>query len=147
MSEVGMAIGHEDGRLLGENKSLNQLAKEIHENAVAHGWWEGRRTFAEVLALCHSELSEALEEYRDGKPMLYCEGGYAMNEKCRSGKKCSPECFRGNIKPEGVAVEMADCMIRILDWCGREGIDIDAIMKLKMEYNRTRAYKHGGKRL
>ena len=41
---------------------LNELAKEIHENAKAHGWWEKNRTLPEVLALCHSELSEALEE-------------------------------------------------------------------------------------
>lgn len=105
---------------------LNELAKEIHENAVAHGWWDEPRSFGEVDALCHSELSEALEEHRKG---------YAPDE-----------IYYGyNGKPEGIAVEMADCMIRILDWFGKENIDVDKIMRLKMEYNKTRPYRHGGK--
>lgn len=71
-----------------------ELIKEIHENAVAHGWWEGERKIDEIYALIHSELSEALEEYRSGKEMIYYVDG----------------------KPEGIAVELADAVIRILDY-------------------------------
>lgn len=49
-------------------------------------------------------------------------------------------------KPEGVAVELADCMIRILDYCGHAGIDIEEAIRIKHEYNKTRPYRHGGKK-
>lgn len=120
-----------------ELSGLNELARDIHENAKAHGWWDENRSFPEVVALCHSELSEALEEYRNRKPPVYFKeaNGFEVSEL---------QEWRGE-KPEGIAVEMADCIIRILDWCGREGIDIDAIIRMKHEYNTTRPYKHGGK--
>ena len=104
--------------------TLNELAKEIHANAVAHGWWDDPRTFGEVVALCHSELSEALEADRAGEPVVYTDD-------------------KG--KPEGTAVEMIDCMIRILDWCGYAGIDVDTVIADKHEYNKSRPYKHGKK--
>lgn len=109
-------------------KSINELAKEIHKNAVNHGWWDEERSFPEIIALCHSELSEALEEYRDGHPNIY----FSISSDRE--------------KPEGIAVEMADCIIRILDWCGKEGIDIENIIKVKHDYNLDRPYKHGGKK-
>ena len=132
--------------------TLNELAKEIHENSVAHGWYEPPRSFGEIVALCHSELSEALEEYRAKKPMVYCaehkcgenESGDDMNV-CLDCYHKRAESDETMFKPEGIAVEMADCLIRILDWCGSEGVDIDEIVRIKNAYNRTRPYKHGGK--
>ena len=40
---------------------INELTKEVHDNAVNHGWWEEERSFGDLIALCHSELSEALK--------------------------------------------------------------------------------------
>lgn len=100
---------------------LNDYAKEIHANAVRHGWWDKERSFGEIVALCHSELSEALEAARNKESDLW------YNDD----------------KPEGVAVEMVDCIIRILDWFGEQGIDPEPVMKEKMAYNETRPYKHG----
>jgi NTP pyrophosphatase (non-canonical NTP hydrolase) len=60
--------------------------------------------------------------------------------------KTNVDLFRG-FKPEGIASEMADCIIRILDYCAYEGIDIEQAIQLKHEYNKTRPYRHGGKRI
>lgn len=129
---------------------INEFAKEVHQNAKGHGWWDEERSFGDIIALCHSELSEALEEYRNGKPLLYgkTDGkcGNCISDICDcEDLRDTPECKK--YKPEGIAVELADCIIRILDYCGKEGIDIEAILKLKHEYNKTRPYKHGGKKI
>lgn len=135
--------------------NMNELAKEIHENAVAHGWWEEERSFGEIVALCHSELSEALEEYRAGRPNEWhgCTEG-DLGLRCEPTDECDclmfgeeSDCKYRDHKPEGIAVEMADCLIRILDWFGKEGLDVDRIIREKMEYNKSRPYRHGGKKL
>lgn len=51
-----------------------------------------------------------------------------------------------NGKPEGIPIELADVIIRVLDYCGYAGIDIDAAISQKHEYNKTRPYRHGGKK-
>lgn len=39
--------------------------------------------------------------------------------------------------------EIADTFIRLFDLCGAMNIDIEPFIKAKMEYNKTREYKHG----
>lgn len=119
---------------------LNELAKEVHQNAVEHGWWEEERSFCEIIALCHSELSEALEEFRNGNKPSEIYWNFNRNTKAQYRK-----IDIGVEKPEGIAIELVDCIIRILDYCGKEGIDIDEAIKIKHEYNKTRPYRHGGK--
>ena len=104
---------------------LNDLAQDIYNTAVTHGWWDKERSFGEIIALCHSELSEALEEFRNGRPFYYEKDG----------------------KPEGIATEMADCIIRILDWACHEDVDMDEVITKKMQYNEGRDYRHGNKKL
>lgn len=87
--------------------TITEWAKEIHENAVAHGWWETERSTGEVIALIHSELSEALEEARDNRPMMYVLGP--------NGEEICTPCYFNGRKPEGIAVELADAVIRVLD--------------------------------
>ena len=126
---------------------LNKLAKEIHETAVGHGWWENPPSFGETVALCHSELSEALEEYRAGRPMVYADRVIVKTDDWEMQRETDLNKFSPNDKPEGIAVEMADCLIRILDWAAYAGVDMDAIVRAKMAYNETRPYRHGGKKL
>lgn len=39
---------------------INDMVKDVHETAVQHGWWDKPPEFGTLIALCHSELSEAL---------------------------------------------------------------------------------------
>ena len=117
--------------------NYNDLAKEIHENAVAHGWWTPEPGFAESIAMIHSELSEALEEYRSGKPNIWFAciptdvfAGCRNMTHCESKRsnlgcvKTEAGCRYKHEKPEGIAVELADAVMRILDFCGRYELDI-----------------------
>lgn len=127
--------------------TINEFAAEVHKNAVEHGWWEGERTFPEIVALIHSEVSEALEEYRDGKPLLYfpCNAGGVCCEEDGSAhcgsRPYDPEnpnarCSAQSKKPEGIAAELADVIIRVLDYCAYAGIDIENVLEVKHEYNK-----------
>lgn len=44
--------------------TISELQQEVHQTAKEHGWWEEPPSFPEIIALIHSEASEALEEYR-----------------------------------------------------------------------------------
>jgi len=112
-----------------EYKSINEWTKEIHQLAKEKGWYEKERNFGEVIALIHSELSEALEEARKGSMTTYFE----VNEA---------DCKE---KPAGVYVELIDAIIRILDYLGSKNVDVEELIKLKHEYNKTRPRKHGKK--
>lgn len=107
---------------------IRALQAAVHANAVSKGWYENPPTFAELLMLVVSEASEALEDYRNGLPITenhYKDGG----------------------KPCGIPSELADIVIRVLDMCGYYGIDLAAAIQEKHEYNKTRQYRHGGKKL
>ena len=186
---------------------LKALQREAHAIAKDHGWWDEERTFGDLIALVHSELSEALEAYRkhgfrDWRSHTYSDG---FVDEYPQGEK-----------PEGVAYELADVVIRVADmyehygvdggvidrhlanlrvvmsdppldktfgeritvlhnWVSHAGqidydqgqwsaylgavvfqvermaahygIDLDAAIEAKMEHNRTRSYRHGGKTL
>lgn len=125
--------------------NVNEFAKDVHENAVAHGWWDTARSFPEVAALIHSEVSEALEEWRDGNPAIYgCCG--IPGAVCEFEGACDKGEKTGTCKPEGVAVELCDAVIRIFDYLAYLGVDVEAVLTAKLEYNKGREYRHGGKR-
>jgi NTP pyrophosphatase (non-canonical NTP hydrolase) len=103
---------------------LNDLATEVIEINKANGWrvtqphewFDDPYKIPAILALIHSEVSEALE-------------GFRHDDK------------------ENFAEELADIVIRVLDLAGGLGIDLDREIHVKMEKNRERGYRHGGKRV
>lgn len=123
--------------------NINDLVLEVHNNAKEHGWWNGpERTFGELIALCHSELSEALEEFRNGYD--FKQTYYSFGRQCQT----NIPSYRNSVKidkPEGIPSELADVVIRIMDMCGHYGIDLEKAIMEKHEYNKSRPYKHGGK--
>lgn len=134
---------------------LQRIAKRINEIARDHGFYadnegnEVKRNFGEVIALMHSELSEALEEHRSGNPLVYFAHDHDREGEgidWVSGPEGFP-CENCLPKPEGAAIEMIDCVIRVLDTLYEmlKGTDmtIDDVIQIKMAFNANRPYKHG----
>lgn len=124
--------------------NLNEWANEIHQNAVNHGFWEPKPDFNTSLMLIVGELAEAMEEHRAGRPMEY-KKCIATGDVCIKMPVLCDGCMAHRMprKPEGIAVEMIDALIRILDWCGAEGLDVERLVQEKHKYNKSRPYKHG----
>lgn len=119
--------------LLVENETaIGNVMREVHRTATEKGWYEQERGFPELIALVHSELSEALEAYWDWGLSQDAYLHFVDDEK-------------GDSKPEGIAAELADVIIRVCDMCQHLGIPLEEALKVKMAYNRTRSYRHGGK--
>lgn len=104
---------------------------------------------AERLCLIHSEISEALEAVRDKNPHVYYSHTTEEYGSCISDQ---PELQWPDYsvtlgKPDGLGVELADAVIRIGDLCEILGIDLEECIQIKTEYNKGRAYRHGGRTL
>jgi NTP pyrophosphatase (non-canonical NTP hydrolase) len=126
--------------------NIRELQDRAHTHAAEKGFWDDynvtiakclldknpemvepiRAAFiGQKLALIHSEVTEALEEVREGNySATHSPGG----------------------KPEGLPSELADVVIRVADLCGALNIDLQATIEEKLAYNAAaRGHKHGKK--
>lgn len=133
-------------------RRFSDVQEAVHRMAKEKGWWDrpeilekavtalhqsqalnpielahlaalGDRNTGEALALMHSEISEALEVFRKDPGL--------KDAKC-------PDHL-------AVEVELADCIIRIMDFAGANGLDIAGAICAKVNFNATRPHRHGKK--
>lgn len=101
---------------------IETLQTKCFQNSVNAGWHSDletgkplKRNKLELIALMHSELSEALEAIRKD-----------LNDDKLPHRK-------------GEEVELADCIIRIMDYAGLYELDLAGAILEKIAYNQQRA--------
>ena len=100
---------------------FDQLQSSITAAMSAQGFWDSANT-GEKIALMHSELSEMLEADR----------------KSIDSSEHIPEF-------SGVEEELADLIIRALDFAGYHNLRLGEALLAKMTFNLNRPFKHGKK--
>jgi hypothetical protein len=127
-----IVIKHEWNRIVYKDNfliNLNSLSKQIHRDNVKAGWWTDPESGEDLregwwskyvdftkLALVHSEVSEAVEGARKGIADDHLP------------------------QRDMEEVELADTIIRILDYCGKKNYDIHGALFEKLEYNKNRYF-------
>jgi NTP pyrophosphatase (non-canonical NTP hydrolase) len=99
------------------------VAAAVNTIAVSKGWWKGDRNDGEMICLMHSELSEALEGLRHGNPASDHIPAFTAVEE-----------------------ELADVVIRIMDFAMAKNHRVAEAIIAKIEFNHNRPYMHGGKK-
>jgi len=119
-------------------RAFEDMAEEVHALARRKGWWDDeilsgfRRNDAELIALIHSELSEALEAIR-------AKDDFPNRPDLGAASDKIPEFL-------GIEEEYADAIIRIMDHANARGLKIGEALVAKMFFNKDRPHRHGNKR-
>lgn len=142
---------------------VDTLAARIHEISTGKGFKEpDLSNLPEKLMLSVSELSEALEEHRSGKPLVYfvcdsCGGLSPGDTDGHMNESGDYWCSHQGRKPEGILVEIGDSIIRNLHMMhslleeakaisgepSDEQWTVSKILTIKVDYNAGRPAMHG----
>lgn len=95
------------------DEGLNIKMRQVREMADAKGFSSNPARIWEMLALIHSEISEATDAYKKGQPL------------------------------DKVGEELIDAVIRILHLLSALNLDAEELFEHKMEINWSRPYKYG----
>ena len=126
-NQVGLFPSQGDAdRIKTEGIRLSDIQREAFETAKSKGFTH-EDNFPEQCMLVVTELAEAVECYR------------------RHGLDKSGFLYYDGKKPEGIAIEMADVILRACNVCSYFEIPLEKAIIAKMAHNKTRPYRHGGK--
>lgn len=142
---------------------MSKTLKEWQDRVLAvneeKGWNEDakEKAIGDWCMLKVTEIAEAYEDHRDGRSPteIYWEDEqgnkltWAETRVIYNGWRNdqSPrEAEKPIFKPCGIPIEMIDTLYRVLHFCAVYELDADELMEMKMAYNKTRPYRHGGKR-
>ena len=110
--------------------TITEMAKMSQEHSVLKGFTADLLTnpykVYKALVLIHGEVTEAVDEYAAHGTEAY----YSIDAQ-------------GNNKPEGIAAELADVVLRIGNLSRALGLDLEAAIIEKHTYNLTRGWRHG----
>lgn len=105
---------------------IDEMCSIINDWAKEKGWNEDKnKNVGEQLMLMTTEIAEGYEHYRGGKGLEVW-----LDE---TGK------------PDGLPIELADCVIRIMHFLAENNLSLEWLLQTKMAYNQKRPYRHGGK--
>lgn len=95
--------------------AVNEYSAHCHQKMREMGWWDSPRENGTLIALMHSELSEAMEADRKN-----------LNDDKLPHRK-------------GLEVELADLLLRVFDFAGYNGLDLSGALAEKFDYNLSRS--------
>lgn len=105
--------------------NITEWVKESGEVAKSKGFVTKAEDIHRSLLMIVGEIAEAQNELRSGKH--------------------THEVYFPAEKPEGFGIELADAVLRIFNLAHDLNLDLETMVKMKHNYNKTRAFKHGGK--
>ncbi len=130
--------------------SIKEWQVAAHDLAVEKGFYDGRTENDPVWDACRlmkivGEVAEAYEEIKVGKePSLYWRGTHAVVDGLAVYK---PECYgkevQASLKPVGLGPELADVLLFVFDFAESKGIDLEQMLEIKHNFNKSRARMHG----